>query len=513
MPTPMPRPTTDRPATTARRWRPGLRLQMQLIAGLLMLGFASLVLTLQLRTLRDSVMEETLAANRVASQLLDRTAWVYAAQGIGAMQAFLEGLGRIRSNDVLLYDQQERLVYRSPPSPYKQGQDAPAWFSALIAPPSTHRSIQFPDGRLEVHANASRSVLDAWDSLWRLSLIAVAALLATAALVHAAVGRAVRPFAHIVDGLQALQDGRLDTRLPPLPGREASAIAEAFNRMAEQLARQWETERRALRAERQLSDSRALGHWMAQHIEAERKLIARELHDEFGQSVTAMRSMATAIAGRCVSSDPTSAEAARVIADEAARLYDAMHGIIPRLAPLVLDAFGLIEALADLLERTRRSQPGLRLELQQALDPERTPIGAEAALALYRTAQEGVTNALRHGEAGHIRLCLDGTADRLRLSVQDNGRGLPEALRTGRPSSDAADPAHADDAADPAPASPPGHFGLSWLAERAAALGGRLHLRPADPGPGVWLTVELPLDPADRPQATAPERQPPAPGR
>ena len=59
--------------------------------------------------------------------------------------------------------------------------------------------------------------------------------------------------------------------------------------------------------------------------------------------------------------------AARVIADESSRLYDAMHGIIPRLTPLVLDKFGLADALADLVERARRSHAGVQFALQVEL--------------------------------------------------------------------------------------------------------------------------------------------------
>ena len=140
-----------------------LRLKINLIVGALTVLFMAGVLALQLRSMRDSVHEEVVAANRVASQLLDRTAWRYAAQGTPAMLSFLQGIGRIRSNDVTLYDAQGNELYRSPPSPYKAGRDAPAWFEALISPPLSVQAIAFPDGKLEVRANASRAAVDAWD--------------------------------------------------------------------------------------------------------------------------------------------------------------------------------------------------------------------------------------------------------------------------------------------------------------------------------------------------------------
>lgn len=446
-----------------------LRLKINLIVGALTVLFVVIVIGQQLRNTRDSVNEEIVAANRVAAQLLSRTAWRYAAQGTPAMLAFLQGIGRIRANDVTLFDADGRTLYQSPPSPYKAGRDAPDWFSRIVSPPPSEQAIEFPDGRLVVRANASRAVLDAWDDLKWLAAISLAMLVLVNVLVFAAVGRAARPFGRIVDALGELERGRFDVALPTLPGREAAAIGAAFNRMVARLQANLETERRALRAETQLSDSRELTRWIDGRLEQERRLIARELHDELGQSVTAMRSIATAIAQR--SADAETAGAARLIADEASRLYDAMHGMIPRLAPLVLDRFGLADALADLVERTRRSQPAVAIELQ--VDTGSAPLAPEAALALYRAAQEGLTNALRHGAPAHVAVSIEPADGGLRLSVTDDGRGLPAGQGGG------------------APAGPAGHHGLRWLAERVHGLGGRIELGPAGER-GARLVVQLP---------------------
>ncbi len=449
-----------------------LRLKINLIVGALTLLFLLAVLGLQLRSMRDSVHEEVLAANRVAAQLLNRTVWLYAAQGTPAMLSFLQGTGRVRANDITLFDKDGRALYRSPPSPYKAGRDAPAWFEALIAPAPTVQSIEFPDGKLEVRSNATRSALDAWDYAVALVGGAAGLLLAVNLLVFWLVGRTLRPLGRIAGALEQVQRGRFDVALPPLPGREAGTIGTAFNRMVGEIARHIETERRALRAELQLSDSRELTRWIDHHIEQERLTIARELHDELGQSVTAMRSMATSIAQRSAGKDNATEHAARLIAEECSRLYDAMHGIIPRLTPLVLDNFGLADALADLAERTRRAHPGLALDTEVALGAARLP--AEAALALYRAAQEGITNALRHGRARRITLRLAGTADEVALLLRDDGRGL-------------------DDGAVPREG---GHYGLRWLRQRVEALRGSVTLENVAPR-GAQLLVRLPLAPAD----------------
>ena len=144
-----------------------------------------------------------------------------------------------------------------------------------------------------------------------------------------------------------------------------------------------------------------------------------------------------------------------------------MHGMIPRLTPLVLDRFGLTEALQDLAQRSRLNHPELNIQLD--LDLADTPVAGDAALALYRAAQEGITNALRHGRAKRVSLNLRASAaGELTLDVIDDGQGLPSG---GMQRND--------------------HHGLRWMAERVDALGGQFSIAAAHPG-GVHLCVRLP---------------------
>ena len=445
-----------------------LRLKINLIVGMLTLMFVAGLLALQVENLRTSVSEEVTAANRVASQLLRRLAGLNVSEGTPAMLYFLNGVGRVRSTEISLADAQGRTLYESPPSLYKAGRDAPAWFQRMISPAPWSQTYDFADGRLLVRANASRAALDAWDSMFPFSVTAIGLLLVINWLVFWLVGRALRPLQQIVDGLIQLQAGRFDVALRPLPGTEAAAIGAAFNRLAAALRELIESERRAVRAEQQLSDSRELTRWIDHRLEQERHLIARELHDELGQSVTAIRSLALSVVQRTRGQDVESCQAAQVIADESSRLYDAMHGLIPRLTPLVLDSFGLGDALTDLAERTRKAHPEvqLALRLDQGTLP---PLDPADALALYRAAQEGITNALRHGRAQRLTLELQREAQGLVLTLDDDGQGLAPDWQER-----------------------PGHHGLRWLAERVQGQAGRFSVQNLKPC-GVRLRVELPL--------------------
>jgi len=444
-----------------------LRLKINLIVSVLTLLFAAALVVREVDDERKSVHEEVVAANRVAAQLLNRLVWEYSSQGPQRLLSYLRGMGRVRSNDITLFDAAGHALYRSPPSTYKAGRDAPAWFARLVSPPPTTQAISLPDGMLEIRANAGRAALDAWDEFvllvgGSLLLVVVASL-----TVFWLVGRALRPLGRIVDALNTLEAGRFDVTLPALQGTEAAAIGEAFNRMTGVLRHHLDVERRAAIAERQLSENRELTRWVDARLEQERRAIARELHDELGQSVTAIRSMALSIAQRSATVDAESRAAAGVIAEESSRLYDAMHGLIPRLTPLVLDRLGLEEALRDLVDRTRRSHPGVQVELESQAGA--AAPSADTALTLYRAAQEGITNALRHGQAASLRVRLAATADSFTLWVVDDGRGLVPGATDGE-----------------------GHHGLRWLAERVEALGGRFALEPVDPH-GVRLEVCVPL--------------------
>ena len=453
-----------------------LRTRLNLVVAGLTAVFVAVLLTEEIQSTRASVREEIEAANSVASQLLGRLANIYSRTGgTQVVLQFLQQLGHIRANDIILRTPTGEILYTSPPPTYKAGREAPAWFAHLIAPQPARHTFSLPGGaQLVVQAQPSRALLDAWENITQLLTIAVIMLVAVNGFAFWFVDRALAPFPAIASGLRRIQRGELTFRLPPLPGTEASSIGRAFNRMAQAVEDNVQAERKAREAETRLEERREMSLLVEQRVEEERRLIAHELHDEFGQSVTAIRSLALAIATQ--SSEPPMSEAARLISDEAARLYDAMHGLIPRLVPVSLDTLGLAETLENLVRDWQRRNPAITLSLRHDLPSD---LGPSVTLAAYRVVQEGLINALRHAQASHIDINLESRFDKdqqMIVTVTDDGVGLP------------------------AGGSRPGHFGLRGLTERVQHLRGELTIGNREPH-GVCLSAKIPLMTAKIPTA------------
>jgi two-component system sensor histidine kinase UhpB len=442
-----------------------LRTRLNLVVAALSAAFVIVLIAAEIQSTRASVREEIEAANRVASQLLGRLAAAYSqAGGPERVLQFLQQLGRVRANEVSLLAATGEILYRSPPATYKAGREAPAWFARLLAPQPVTYTFPLQGGELlVVQAQPSRAVLDAWDDVTRLSAIAAAMFIIVNGLAFWSVKRALEPVPVIANGLERIQQGDLAFRLPPLAGNEAHAIGAAFNRMAQSLQDKVLAERKAHDAEARLEDRREMASLADQRVEEERRLIAHELHDEFGQSVTAIRSLALAIATQAGAPTLATGEVARLIADEAGRLYDAMHGLIPRLAPLSLDTLGLAATLESLVRDWQRRHPSIALSLRQELPRE---LGPSITLAIYRVVQEGLINALRHAQASRVDIAVQCDAQRIIATVTDDGVGLP------------ADWAQ------------PGHFGLRGMADRVRQLGGSFNIGSHE-GRGVRLTADI----------------------
>lgn len=448
-----------------------LRLQLNLLVAALIAIFTMALIIFQVADVRSSVREETVAANSVAAKLLSNFIETHPGATRQVALQSLQRLGHVRSTDITLRDASGREIYHSPPPTYKAGRDAPAWYAAIVAPAPMQREFHYASCcMLRMQAVASRAVLDGWDNAVHLLQVGLFVLVLGNVLVFWLVGRTTLPFRTIVRGLEAIQSGAYHRRLPEhFRSAESRAIARAFNRAAAAIEENLDARRQAVEATLRLEQNRELAAIVQQRIEEDRRAIAQELHDETGQMITAIKSMAMSIT---ITPEQVGVYAevrasARLIADTCGALYDAINDLIPRLRPPLLDSLDLADALRERVACWQREQPGVLLVLTLGTLPD--PLGESFALAAYRIVQEATTNALRHARPSGIEIELHSDARALHIEVRDDGVGLaPDWQR-------------------------PGHYGVRGMRERARALGGELALENRDGG-GTCLRARLALE-------------------
>jgi two-component system sensor histidine kinase UhpB len=232
-------------------------------------------------------------------------------------------------------------------------------------------------------------------------------------------------------------------RVPVVGGPHIAALARAFNEMLERLERERrESARRALRVQ-----------------ESERRRVARELHDEVGQALTAMMLQIEGLAARI---PPDLRDELDELRETARTGAEDVRRIAKRLRPEALEELGLQSALGALTSSFSQ-QAGVRVERRLE------PVGGltdEQELVVYRVAQEALTNIARHARATRVEVWLAGRDGAVRLSVRDDGRGLPPgALASSN--------------------------GIRGMRERAMLIGARIVIGPADGG-GTEVALHVP---------------------
>ncbi len=261
--------------------------------------------------------------------------------------------------------------------------------------------------------------------------------------------RALGPLRRLAAVMGAVDPGQPGRRAEPPAGagQEVVALAEALNAMLDRLEHERrESSRRALAAQ-----------------EGERARIARELHDEIGQTLTAVALRAE----RAASQDALQSDALSEIAATVLSSLEDVHRIGRELRPEALDDLGLTNALIALCSRVSRQS---ELQIDRHLDGHLPPLSDEVELVIYRVAQEALTNALRHSQATSVTVSLTAADDRVVLTVSDNGRGLGRPTRAG---------------------------GLAGMRERAMLIDATLDIRSGAEG-GTDVVLRLPVSDGQR---------------
>jgi signal transduction histidine kinase len=255
--------------------------------------------------------------------------------------------------------------------------------------------------------------------------------------------------------------------------KEREALAGEVREGARQL-RQAEEKFRQLSAARDVSDrglafeaerrARSLARRLVEVQESERRRIARELHDEAGQSLAALR-FGLRLLEREVGDGVGVAGRVAELMQRTDAVIDGLHRLAADLRPASLDYLGLDAALRQ-YARSAASQFGFEVHFKaRGFGGERLPAAVETAL--YRVVQEAMTNVVRHARATRVDVLVEHRGARVMVMVEDDGVGFePDQVERGD------------------------HFGLLGIAERAEALGGTLTVE-STPGAGATVVVEV----------------------
>jgi two-component system, NarL family, sensor histidine kinase UhpB len=417
------------------------------------------------RKARDDTRAEVRSTVSLASHFFDAQLAQLrerrAESGHGTPLLRLRELGDIRHLSVKLYDNRGR-VLDSNERPGEHTPVAPHWFTSLLrftsAPLQPETRVialdgSAPLGRLVIAPDPTYEADEMWTTSRGLLGLDLLFFVLVTALVWWAVSRAMRPIEQILQALGELRRGNLGVRLPDFGVAEMSRISVGFNHMAATL-------------ERSVTENRSLTRRLLTTQESERRSLARELHDEIGQCVSAIHADAAAIRNR--SSDAVR-ESAEAIVAVTAQIKEIVRSMLQRLRPPILEGLGLAPALRELVGAFRQRNPGVSCALTTR--GELAALDGELGVAVYRVVQECLTNIARHAAARHAAIDVDlstsAAAPALRVRVADDGVGfLPGAGIAG--------------------------FGLTGIRERVAALGGTYDIATR-PGQGTSISVVVPL--------------------
>ena len=226
-----------------------LRLRLNLLITTLMLLFMVAMGVMIVKSTRASIKESVEASTRVTIQLLDTViVSAYRNPELGptheVLHSFLQSLGHVRSNTILLYGPNGELIYQSPPSKYHLDYEPPDWFKKLVAPAteSVMRRVRF--GALEVTSDPSGAVRESWGTLRPLLWVVGVFFVVLNLMVYWALGQALGPIKAILGAIRRMEQNDLSVRLPQFQLPEFHRIGRSFNQMAASLETSTEESRR-----------------------------------------------------------------------------------------------------------------------------------------------------------------------------------------------------------------------------------------------------------------------------
>lgn len=443
-----------------------LRLNLLITALLLLILFAGAFLSLN--NAFQNARAEVKSAEKLVLYLFD-TAILnndkINQQKIAQQTFNLQRLNQMRHIKIELFDADGHLLDSNQLSNHKVNREAPAWFEKLANQLTTKwqpsvRTMEFDGkrvGRLVITPDPTYEYAEKWKYMSDLFKLVLVFFVLVNIVVVWAVAQALKPTDRILYALNELEEGNLNTRLPNFKVAELAKIGLKFNRMIETL-------------QTSINKNHQLTQKLMTLQEQERKSLARDLHDEFGQCLTAIHTDASVILKTSEKKYPELRQSALAITQLSKHLIELVSGLLEKLRPGILDALGLEAAIQDTVETWQNRHPNIKMLLSLAGLNE--PLPEKHNIALYRLLQECLTNITRHARAKNVMIKIDpmrhlGSAG-LQIKIKDDGIGF----NTKKPDG----------------------FGLPGMRERVEGLGGTLKIQSSTTGStGTEITAWIPI--------------------
>ncbi len=332
---------------------------------------------------------------------------------------------------------------------------APRWFSELVSthyPKVEHTLRTMDDTKLTliIQANPQDEITEVWQESIAFFLTICMLVLLTLLAVHLVFNKSLQAIDTIIEALGLIETGEYRSKLPAFSTQEYDQIARAINHMTEVM-------------ENSRQQNRSLTEHSLKIQEEERQHLSQELHDEFGQSLTAIKVLAaTAAHGKSDTKKITQS-----ITEICDHLISVVRTMMKNLHPMVLSELGLKATLEDMVNQWQDRNPALSISLR--CEDEIDYLESQYSIQLFRVIQECLTNINRHAQASVavIQLEID-EQDNILLKVSDNGQGCEQnKINSG--------------------------FGLLGMRERIKSLEGELSVQSGfDQGVTVEAVVPIP---------------------
>lgn len=442
-----------------------LQFKLNLIITLLLLGLLLTWAVSVVKNAREDVLAEVDSSTNLVMHLLDAEiahymtdfGWLNNSEN-GQTNLFrLDELTNIRHLKVDFFDMTGRLRESNRSTRLVHtGEEPPAWFVRLLDISSVLNEPKRKNiilngrfiGELVITPDPSFELREIWDDTS--GLLAIVGLFGLSVLlfVYWTVRATFKPVKQIIHGLNQIERGEYQSRLPGFEQVELSEISDKFNSMASTL-------------EQSIRNNHRLTQQIIHLQEEERKKLARDLHDEIGQYLTAVHVDASAlVAAKKLS---VARESAQAIAQITRQMMVTIQDILARLRPRVLDELGLSLALAELIHHWHDRNRGIMVV--NAISNHLSQHDESVSVTVYRILQECLTNISKHAAATRVTIEVTESDQGLYLLVEDDGRGFDTSVQSRG-------------------------YGLAGMQERVEGLMGSMNITSA-PGHGTRIEVHF----------------------